>query len=68
MNLLENYITKIHSVKPCEEEWTKEKEFEDVEFVIVDITTNCYGREERIERIFRKDCWEDVESKGYFMA
>lgn len=68
MNLLENYITEIHSVEPYEEEWTKEKEFEGVEFVIVDITTNCYGREKRIEEIFRKDYWEEVKTKGYFMT
>lgn len=65
MNLLEQYIEEIHSVKPHTADWTKKF---NKEFVEVEITTNCYGVTETKKRIFDTDEWEQVKFKGYFMA
>lgn len=67
MNLLENYLVEVHEIKPYEKDWTKEKEFEGVEFLLVDATWDCYGRESRIKDIFRKEEWESIKEKGYCM-
>lgn len=66
MNMLEQYIVEIHSVNEYEEEWTKE--FPDFKFVEVDVTTNCYGSENRDKRIFNTVEWEKYKEQGYWMA
>ncbi|MFS1518595.1 hypothetical protein V1503_19340 [Bacillus sp. SCS-151] len=65
MNLLEQYITEIHSVEKCEEGWTKKF---DKEFIKAKLTTNCYGNEKTDDHIFDTEKWEKVKKQGYFMA
>lgn len=65
VNLLEQYIVEIHSVKPCTDEWTEK--FED-DFVTVDITTNCYGSKRRHSPIFSVTDWERYKEQGYYMG
>ncbi len=66
MNILENYIKEIHSVKPYTEDWTKD--FPDREFVEVDITVNCYGCIERKRDVFSTKEWEEIKEQGYYWA
>ena len=65
MNILEHYIKEIHNEKPCTDKWT-EKHEED--FVIVDVTVNCYGAIEEKTNIFEKKQWEAIKKQGYYMA
>lgn len=60
MNLLEHYIKEIHSVVEIERE--------NIRFLKVDLTYDCYGKVERDTRPFFHDEWEDAKAKGYFMA
>lgn len=64
MNILENYIEEIHSVKPHIAEWTKE--FPDRDFLEVDVTTNCYGRTERKTHVWTVKEWEVIQAQGYY--
>ena len=66
MNMLEQYIKEVHSVKPYEADWTKE--FPGVYFVEVDVTTNCYGCIERTQRVFDTAEWAKYQEQGYWMA
>ena len=68
MNLLENYLVKVHEIKPCKEEWTKEGKFKGINFLLVDATWNCYGREDRKKEIFRESEWNIIKEKGYYMG
>lgn len=63
MNLLEQYIVEIHKETP-----TQFDDFKDVEFITVDITTNCYGHIKRSTNVFIKADWEEIKQKGYYMA
>ena len=63
MNLLEHYIVEIHKETP-----TQFDDFKDVEFITVDITTNCYGHIKRSTTVFRKVYWEEAEENGYYMV
>ena len=59
MNLLEQYIEEIHDVKVVVKEWG--------EYVLVDLTTTCYGRTERREAVFTNmGAWEQAKSRGYY--
>ena len=64
MNILEQYIVEVHSVKPYTEEWTK---VYPEEFVKVDVTRDCYGSKKRVERIWKTDEWSEILDKGYWM-
>lgn len=66
MNTLENYIVKVHSVKPYEAEWTKE--FPGKEFVEVDMTSTCYGNEQRSKHVWNTKSWEEVKNQGFYWA
>ncbi|AXH71193.1 hypothetical protein BSP36_147 [Bacillus phage BSP36] len=66
MNILEQYIEEVHSVKPYTEDWTKE--FPNKTFVEADITTNCYGQKKRAIHVFEEDEWETALEKGYYMG
>ncbi|QIW88751.1 hypothetical protein P59_154 [Bacillus phage P59] len=66
MNLLENYIVEVHSVGPCTAEWVKE--FPDRELLEVDVTTNCYGRENRHTHVWSTTEWEKIKEQGYYMG
>lgn len=68
MNKLEHYIEEIHSVIKCEEEWTKEDDFKDSEFVEVDLTYDCYGSIERRTYYWSKEDFEKIKKQGYFMT
>lgn len=66
MNLLEHYITAIHSVEDYNEEWTKE--FPDISFVQVKLTYDCYGNIETGTHVWNIDQWNSIKQKGYFMG
>lgn len=68
MNLLENYLVEVHEIKPYEEDWTKEEEFKGINFLSVDATWNCYGRENRTKEVFRESEWNSIKEKGYYMG
>jgi len=65
MNILEQYIIEIHSIKPYIKEWTEKF---DKDFVIVDITTSCYGNKKRDKHVFNVDEWEKIKEQGYYMG
>lgn len=59
MNTLECWIEDIHSIKPeiiNGEEW-----------VVVDITVNCWGSIERKTKEMPKARWEWTVKNGYFV-
>lgn len=63
MNLLEQYIVEVHEEKP-----TTRKKWMEEPYVHVDITTTCYGRDERRTHMFPAAAWETHKARGYFMA
>lgn len=65
MNMLEQYIKEVHSVTPYTESWMKQYH---KDFLMVDLTVNCYGSLSRSERLFSVDEWEEAKEKGYYMA
>ncbi|AIW03255.1 hypothetical protein CPT_Mater98 [Bacillus phage Mater] len=66
MNLLEQYIEEVISVKPYNESWTAK--FPGKEFVKVELVTNCYGSKEKILRIWTKEEWTEIQEQGYYMG
>lgn len=65
MNLLEQYIVEIHSVEPCNAEWTKEF---NKDFWKVVLTTECYGRMKTSDHVFDTEEWKKIKEQGYYMA
>lgn len=59
MNLLEHYIKEIHGIEQLEKY---------PDYIVVDLTFDCYGIVERKEYITRKDQWEKDVERGYFLA
>lgn len=68
MNLLENYLVEIHSVKPCNEKWTNEDWAKDEKWLTVDATFDCWGNKSRCTREYTKSEWETIVKKGYYMG
>ena len=74
MNLLENYIEKIISVKDVTKEWEKRMQEEDQNYIELDpmlqvaIIVNCYGQTERTTKMFHKSEWDKIQEQGYYMA
>lgn len=69
MNLLEHYIKEIHNVDDVTDKFEEKNGYPPNESIYrVDLTYICYGQTQRTTRIFYKSEWEDVKSKGYFMA
>ena len=66
MNILENYIVEIHSIKPYIADWTSE--FPNRDFIEVDLTSNCYGREERRKHVWDKKEFEQIKKQGFYWA
>lgn len=64
MNLLEHYIKEVISVEPYTAEWTKEF---DAEFLKIKVVVECYGTIEERETVERKEEWEKIKKRGYFM-
>lgn len=62
MNLLEHYLTKVHDVRPCNEEWAVGKKL-----LYVTATFECYGRKSTTTDIYKEEEWEDIKEKGYCM-
>ena len=62
MNLLEHYIVEI-----IHEEIAKSP-FNGVEYIRVTFIENCYGVKEKRKKLFLKDEWETIKSKGYYMG
>lgn len=65
MNILEHYIKEVHTVKVCEEEWTKEFNYIILE---VELTSECYGRIERETHYWSERMWNKIYSQGYYMG
>lgn len=59
MNLLEHYIKKIHKT-------TEHKS--NSEWIIVDVTVDCYGVTQRIEHFTTKEEWKKEKEQGFFLA
>ena len=59
MNLLEHYIIKVHSV----EDYKNDKNF-----VLVDLTCNCYGVVQRVFHLTTRDQWEIDKERGFYLA
>jgi hypothetical protein len=66
LNLLEVYIKETHSVEPCKEAWMEK--FPEFEFVKVDATTQCYGREQRSTHVWNTAEWAKIKEQGYYMG
>jgi hypothetical protein len=66
MNMLEIYIEEVHSEKPYIAEWTKE--FPEREFVLVEVSTNCYGSKKRETHIWSTKEWAKYQEQGYYMG
>jgi hypothetical protein len=62
---LQQHIEKIHSVKPCKEEWTKDFERP---FVEVDITIICGDSKRRQPLFIDSEEWDKIKIQGYYMA
>lgn len=58
MNIIEHYIVKIHS----------ETASTISDYIIVDLTYNCYGGIERKTIAFHVLEWKKAKEKGYFLA
>ncbi len=56
MNLLEHYISEIHS------------EQTEGDYVRVVATINCYGSKKVINRLFSKSGWNEIKELGYYMG
>lgn len=68
MNLLENYLVKIHEIKDYKEDWTKEEWAKDKEYIQVTATFNCYGAIEKRTSVYSKEEWQEIVTKGYYMG
>lgn len=66
MNLLEQYIEEVISVKPYNKDWTEK--FPGKEFVKVELVTNCYGRAQKELRIWDTEEWAKIQEQGYYMG
>lgn len=69
MNMLEHYIDKIYSETDVTEEFKKKIGHEPHErLFLVDMSVNCYGVTERIQkRMFEKEL-SIAKQNGYYMA
>lgn len=69
MNLLEHYLVETISIEPfTDEDWSKEPWAKDKEFIWVTATFNCYGNLTTNRRVYSKDEWQEIVSKGYYMG
>lgn len=59
MNLLEHYIKEIHSIKEYEGNNS---------FLLVDLTTDCYGVISRQIHFATKEQWENEKELGFYLA
>lgn len=62
MNLLENYLVRVHDVRPC-----NKKRGEGKEYLYVTATFECCGRSYTTTDIYSKEQWNDIKEKGYCM-
>lgn len=62
MNLLENYLVKVHDIRPCNEKWAEGKDY-----LYVTATFECYGRNSTTTDIYSRKEWNDIKEKGYCM-
>jgi len=59
MNLVECYIEKVISVKPCE----KFPEYIEATYIY-----NCHGSFREVTRLYEPGQWEEILERGYFMG
>lgn len=61
MNLLEQYIEKVHNAEEIKTDWGS--------YIKVDVTTICYGNTKRTTTSFRNwEEWEKVKELGFYLA
>ena len=61
MNLVLHTILEIHKVGEVNMEWGQ--------FIVVDMTVDCYGFVHRtVQTFYDMDDWEKVKARGYYMA
>ena len=69
MNLIENYIKKIHSEKDITKDYIKKIGKAPLENLIeVDLDYDCYGSLKRDNIIFTESQWKEVKRQGYFLG
>ena len=69
MNLLEHYIKEIHSVQDISDKYEKAiRQKPKEQLYEVDITVDCYGVVERMNKIMSKSALEPAKKQGYFLA
>ena len=59
MNLLEHYIIKVYSVEDYDSEQN---------YVLVDLSCNCYGVIQRVYHITTRQQWEIDKKRGFYLA
>lgn len=59
MNVLEHYIVEVHEVKTYDN---------DPGFVVVDLTSDCYGHRSRGKHLFKADQWVQSKQQGYYVG
>ncbi len=62
MNILEHFIDQIISEQKVQDPENGR------EYYRVTAIVNCYGQEEKIDKIFPIDEWDQAKSNGYYMA
>lgn len=68
MNLLEHSVTSIHSIREITPDDSVIATMNDIQYYLVDMTTNCYGCVERKEYVFSKSELDAVMKTKTFMA
>lgn len=69
MNLLEHHIERIISAEDVTSDYESSMgEATDEQMIKADFICNCYGRSERVTRIFRKSEFDAMLELGYYMA
>ena len=59
MNMVDVHIKEVHSVK----------EYPEAEgFVVVDMTTDCWGAIDRVEEVFHIERWEQIRKEGKYLS
>jgi hypothetical protein len=68
VNLLENYIKKVHSIINVSDRFKKYDWYDGEPMYEVVMTVDCWGNVKEYTHIFRKSEWETAVKLGYFMA
>lgn len=64
MNLLENYLVRVHDIRPYNKKWD---EGNDKKYLSVTATFECHGKAYTTTDIYSEEQWNDIKEKGYCM-